>query len=85
MPSPGVNRTAVMVRLGTGDRPTVAEIVREAGLSNQAFYRHFASKDDLVAAIVDAGARRLASYVEHRMAAFDDPVDQVRASMLSGP
>jgi AcrR family transcriptional regulator len=71
--------TTLMVRLGTGGRPTVAEIVREAGLSNQAFYRHFASKDDLVAAIVDAGARRLAGYVEHRMAAHDDPVDQIRA------
>jgi AcrR family transcriptional regulator len=57
----------------------VAEIVREAGLSNQAFYRHFASKDDLVTAIVDAGARRLATYVERRMAAHDEPLDQVRA------
>jgi AcrR family transcriptional regulator len=69
----------VMVRRGTSGRPTVAEIVRESGLSNQAFYRHFAGKDDLVAAIVDAGARRLVSYAEHRMAAFEDPLDQVRA------
>ena len=60
----------VVMRLhGTSGRPTVAEIVREAGLSNQAFYRHFASKDDLVTAIVDAGARRLAAYVERRVAA----------------
>jgi AcrR family transcriptional regulator len=71
--------TDVMVRVGLDGRPTVAEIVREAGLSNQAFYRHFKSKDDLVAAIVDAGARRLAGYVEHRMRAFDDPEDQIRA------
>lgn len=70
---------AVMVRHGTTGRPTVAEIVREAGLSNQAFYRHFASKDDLVTAIVDAGARRLATYVERRMAAQDEPLDQIRA------
>lgn len=78
--------TAVMVRVGLAGRPTVAEIVREAGLSNQAFYRHFASKDDLVAAIVDAGARRLAGYVEHRMSAHADPVDQIRewvAAVLS--
>ena len=54
---------AVMERNGTTRRPTVSEIVREAGLSNQAFYRHFASKDDLVAAIVDAGARRLVGYL----------------------
>ena len=70
---------AVMVRRGTSSRATVAEIVREAGLSNQAFYRHFAGKDDLVAAIIDAGARRLVSYAGHRMEMFDDPLDQVRA------
>jgi AcrR family transcriptional regulator len=70
---------AVMERNGTRRRPTVSEIVREAGLSNQAFYRYFASKDDLVAAIVDAGARRLVGYLEHQMARHDDPVDTVRA------
>ena len=69
----------VMVQRGRTGRPTVAEIVRDSGLSNQAFYRHFAGKDDLVAAIVDAGARRLVGYAQHRMAAFDDPFDQVRA------
>jgi AcrR family transcriptional regulator len=70
---------AVMERNGTSRRPTVSEIVREAGLSNQAFYRYFASKDDLVAAIVDAGARRLVGYLEHQMARHDEPVDKVRA------
>jgi AcrR family transcriptional regulator len=70
---------AVMVRNGTERRATVAEIVRESGLSNQAFYRHFAGKDDLVAALIDAGARRLAGYLEHRMAALEEPVEQIRA------
>lgn len=70
---------AVMVRNGTERRATVAEIVKASGLSNQAFYRHFASKDDLVAALIDAGARRLAGYLEHTMAAERDPVEQVRA------
>jgi AcrR family transcriptional regulator len=69
---------AVMERNGTRRRPTVSEIVREAGLSNQAFYRYFASKDDLVAAIVDAGARRLVGYLEHQMERHDEPVDKVR-------
>src|SRR4051794_28403498 len=64
---------AVMTRLGQERRATVAEIVRQAGLSNQAFYRHFASKDDLVAALVDRGARRLVGYVAHHMGAEDDP------------
>jgi AcrR family transcriptional regulator len=69
---------AVMVRNGTERRATVAEIVKEAGLSNQAFYRHFAGKDDLVAALIDEGARRLAGYLEHRMAATSDPQQQIR-------
>jgi len=70
--------TNVMVRLGPERRATVADIVKAAGLSNQAFYRHFASKDDLVAALVDAGARRLVDYLAHRMASADEPQQQIR-------
>ena len=40
-------------------RPRVADIVTEAGISNEGFYRHFASKDALVAAILDDGTERL--------------------------
>jgi len=45
-----------MRRHGTVRSPSVAEIVAEAGLSNDAFYRVFASKDELVLAVLDAGA-----------------------------
>ncbi|HEY4376786.1 MAG TPA: TetR/AcrR family transcriptional regulator [Acidimicrobiales bacterium] len=69
----------VMVDLGLERRATVADIVRKAGLSNQAFYRHFVSKDDLVAALVDAGARRLVSYLDHHMAVADEPAAKVQA------
>lgn len=58
---------AVMHRAGTTSAPRVADIVREAGLSNDAFYRHFASKDDLVAAILEAGMVRLVGYLGHQM------------------
>jgi len=57
----------------------VDRIVSEANVTRATFYRHFAGKDDLVAAIIDAGARRLVGYAEHRMGMFDDPLDQVRA------
>jgi AcrR family transcriptional regulator len=57
----------VIERNGTTARARVADIVAEAGLSNEAFYRHFASKDALVAALVEDGALRLASYVAHQM------------------
>lgn len=58
---------AVMQRTG-GDSPRVSDIVDQAGLSNQAFYRHFRSKDELLAAILDDGLRTLMAYLEHQMA-----------------
>jgi AcrR family transcriptional regulator len=48
-------------------RPRVEEIVSEAGLSNQAFYKHFRSKDELLLAVLDEGIRTLRTYLEHRM------------------
>jgi AcrR family transcriptional regulator len=56
----------------------VADIVGAAGLSNVAFYRHFPSKDALVAALLEDGAQRLASYVAHQMAKETEPEAQVR-------
>ncbi len=68
----------VMRRCGTGARPRVADIVAEAGLSNDGFYRHFASKDALVAAILDDGTERLVSYLAHQMAKESTAADRVR-------
>ena len=61
-----------------GRSPRVADIVAAAGLSNDAFYRYFASKDDLVAAIVEDGSRRLVTYVRHQMAKGDDAAARLR-------
>src|SRR5690348_16936146 len=52
----------VMRQGGTASRPRVADIVAAAGLSNDAFYRHFPSKDSLAAALLEDGAARLRSY-----------------------
>lgn len=71
----------VMRRCGTTSSPRVADIVEEAGLSNDAFYRHFASKQALVAAILEDGTTRLAGYVEHQMAKAATPEDRVRRWM----
>lgn len=58
--------------------PRVSEIVREAGLSNQAFYRHFRSKHELLVAVLDHGVEILAGYLGHRMERVDDPAAKVR-------
>ena len=68
----------VMRKCGTTSRPRVADIVAAAGLSNDAFYRHFPSKDALVAALLEDGAQRLRSYLEHQMAKESTPEGQVR-------
>jgi len=66
-----------------GRRPRVADIVAAAGLSNDAFYRFFASKDALVEAIVERGARTVVGYVRHLMAraAEGGPEARLRAGI----
>ncbi len=68
----------VMRQGGMASRPRVADIVAAAGLSNDAFYRHFPSKDALVAALLEDGAQRLARYVAHQMSKEPSPEGQVR-------
>lgn len=68
----------VMRSCGTTTRPRVSDIVAAAGLSNEAFYRHFPSKDALVAAILEDGAERLTSYVAHQMDKAPTPEGKVR-------
>jgi AcrR family transcriptional regulator len=64
----------------TGDlEPRVGDVVREAGLSNQAFYRHFHSKDELLLALLDDGQRRLVATLEARMRRADPGEAQIRA------
>jgi AcrR family transcriptional regulator len=66
-----IERTGVL-------EPKVSDILAEAGLSNQAFYRHFRSKHELLVAVLDEGIRGLADYLDRRMAACEDPIEAVR-------
>jgi AcrR family transcriptional regulator len=67
----------VMRRSGSID-PQVRAIVQEAGLSNQAFYRHFASKDALLLAVLADGQRQLVAYLRRRVATASSPAEQVQ-------
>jgi AcrR family transcriptional regulator len=68
----------VIGRRGRTSAPRVADIVAAAGLSNDAFYRHFRSKDALIAAVLEDGTERLAAYTEHQMSKESEPAAQVR-------
>lgn len=74
-----VEATLVLIERTGRLQPTVSDILRESGLSNQAFYKHFRSKDELFVAVLDEGMRILASYLDHQMSAAGDPRERVRA------
>jgi AcrR family transcriptional regulator len=56
----------VIERTGNVD-PSLRDVLRQTGLSTQAFYRYFQSKDELLLLLLDDGRRRLLSYLEHQM------------------
>jgi len=59
--------------------PRVADIVTEARTSNQAFYRYFGGKDDLMRAVMDRGVLRVRTYLIHQMEKETDPREQIGA------
>lgn len=71
---------AYAVMRSTGDiEPRVADVVKAAGLSNQAFYRHFRSKDALLLAVLTDGRQRLLATLTARMARVAPGAPQVAA------
>ena len=73
-----IDAAFVVMRDSGSIDPQVRAIVHEAGLSNQAFYRHFASKDELLLAVLADGQRQLMTYLGRRIATASDPADQVQ-------
>jgi AcrR family transcriptional regulator len=68
----------VVERAGKVDL-TLRDILDEAGLSTEAFYRHFPSKDELLLVLLADGRHRLADYLGHRMDKAADPVGRIRS------
>src|ERR1700753_1491769 len=62
------------------DGPGVAEIMKEAGLTHGGFYKHFDSRDDLVAEAVDAAIEQGRARLEERVEGAEDPL----AAFLDG-
>ncbi|WP_059014160.1 TetR/AcrR family transcriptional regulator [Mycobacterium sp. M26] len=59
------------------DAPRVSDIVSEAGVSNKAFYRYFAGKDDLMLAAMERGVALVVSYLQHQMGKETTPVGKI--------
>jgi AcrR family transcriptional regulator len=71
---------AYAMKRSTGELdPRVGDVVRAAGLSNQAFYRHFKSKDELLLAVLTDGQHRLLATLQSRMARAEPGAPRVAA------
>lgn len=70
---------AVMARKGCAGRPRLAEIIAEADISNQAFYRHFRSRDDAIVATYEQGLMTIHEYLEHQVRKQPDLPSQIAA------
>lgn len=56
---------------------TIADVLREAGVSTRSFYRHFTSKDELLCAMYLRDAGRAAARIAGSLADATSPVDAV--------
>ncbi|URM93931.1 TetR/AcrR family transcriptional regulator [Actinomadura madurae] len=59
--------------------PRVADIVAEAGTSNQAFYRYFSGKDEVLRAALERGTDRVYGFLAHKVAKASGPAERIEA------
>ena len=69
---------SLIQRTGSLD-PSMRDILAASGISTQAFYRCFASKDELMLVLLDEGRRRLMDTLERRMRNAHSAADRLRA------
>ncbi len=61
---------------------TVQEVVDKSGMSLRSFYQHFASKDDLLLAVVEESVHLHVESARRRVQAERDPVAKLQAFVL---
>ncbi|MBS1895564.1 MAG: TetR/AcrR family transcriptional regulator [Actinobacteria bacterium] len=69
-----VEVAARRIRESGTDGPGVAEIMSEAGLTHGGFYKHFDSRDDLVAEAVDAAIEQGRASLAESVEGAEDPL-----------
>lgn len=74
-----VEATYALVEESGDIDPPMRAILARSGLSTQAFYRQFRSKDELMLALLDDGRRRLVAYLQRRMQRASSSSAEVRA------
>jgi len=78
-----VDIAAARIRESGTEQPGVAEIMRAAGLTPGGFYKHFGSRDELIAEAVERALADSESRLPELTAGADDPLAAFADSYLS--
>lgn len=76
-----VDAAVAVARVGGPDAVVVRDVARQVGVSHNAGYRHFASRDDLMAAVGEQGLAELTRTMEATLAQVPadlDPAERAR-------
>src|SRR5215203_2336776 len=78
-----VEVAAARIRESGTEQPGVAEIMRAAGLTHGGFYKHFGSRDELIAEAVERALTDSESRLRDATSGADDPLAAFADSYLS--
>jgi AcrR family transcriptional regulator len=73
----------LLLELGDQDKLSVRAVTARAGVTPNALYLHFADKDDLLSAVINAGYTELRAFLRDAAAACTDPIERLRAFALA--
>jgi AcrR family transcriptional regulator len=69
----------LLLELGDQDKLSVRAVTARAGVTPNALYLHFADKDDLLTAVINAGYVELRASLRDAANAHADPIERLRA------
>jgi AcrR family transcriptional regulator len=65
----------------SAESTTVEDLLEAAGVARRTFYKHFRSKDDVLAAVYELVTRELSAAIESRRDESDDPTTSLRSTL----
>lgn len=73
----------LLLELGDQDKLSVRAVTARAGVTPNALYLHFAGKDELLSAVINAGYTELRAFLQDAAASESDPIERLRAFALA--
>ncbi|GAA0998078.1 hypothetical protein GCM10009555_096730 [Acrocarpospora macrocephala] len=76
-----ISAASRLIRGGDAKDLTMQKVAAEAGLSLRVLYQHFASKDDLLVALVEEAERTFTQLMRQRVEQYTEPLDRLGAAL----